>query len=78
MTFLPLKVNTAGVIPIIFASSLMQFPIVISTLVGYKGTGFWRQILNGLNQDNWCNPSQSCSVYYIDSIFCLFLYFIDI
>jgi len=38
MTFLPLKVNTAGVIPIIFASSLMQFPIVISTLVGYKGT----------------------------------------
>ena len=38
-TFLPLKVNTAGVIPIIFASSLMQFPIVISTLVGYQGTG---------------------------------------
>ena len=36
---IPLKVNTAGVIPIIFASSLMQFPIVISQLVGYKGTG---------------------------------------
>ena len=48
-TFLPLKVNTAGVIPIIFASSLMQFPIVISSLVRYQGTGVWRQILNGFN-----------------------------
>lgn len=57
-TFLPLKVNTAGVIPIIFSSSLMQFPIVISTLVGYEGTGVWRQILNGLNQENWCKPDQ--------------------
>lgn len=28
-THIPLKVNTAGVIPVIFASSLMQFPIVI-------------------------------------------------
>ena len=27
---IPLKVNTAGVIPIIFASSLMQFPVVIA------------------------------------------------
>ncbi|MBQ7944184.1 MAG: preprotein translocase subunit SecY [Lachnospiraceae bacterium] len=56
-TFLPLKVNTAGVIPIIFASSLMQFPIVISSLAGYQGTGIWAHILNGLNQDNWCKPS---------------------
>ena len=30
-THIPLKVNTAGVIPIIFASSLMQFPIVIAS-----------------------------------------------
>jgi len=56
-TFLPLKVNTAGVIPIIFASSLMQFPLVISSLAGYQGTGIWAHILNGLNQDNWCKPS---------------------
>ena len=79
MTFLPLKVNTAGVIPIIFASSLMQFPIVISTLVGYKGTGFWRQILNGLNQDNWCNPSQlgysiGLVVYIILTVFFAYFY----
>ena len=78
-TFLPLKVNTAGVIPIIFASSLMQFPIVISTLVGYQGTGVWRQILNGLNQDNWCNPDQliysiGLFVYIVLTIFFAYFY----
>ena len=30
---IPLKVNTAGVIPIIFASSLMSFPVIIMTLM---------------------------------------------
>ena len=34
---IPLKVNTAGVIPVIFASSLMQFPIIIASFIG-KGT----------------------------------------
>lgn len=53
---LPLKINTAGVIPIIFASSLMQFPIVICQLVGYQGKGAWGEILKGLNSNNWCNP----------------------
>ena len=56
-TSIPLKINTAGVIPIIFASSLMQFPIVICQLAGYQGTGFWGEVLKVLNQGNWCNPS---------------------
>lgn len=56
-THIPLKVNTAGVIPIIFASSLMQLPGVIATLVGWKGgTGVGAHILNALNSSNWCNP----------------------
>ncbi|MDQ3942802.1 MAG: preprotein translocase subunit SecY, partial [Actinomycetota bacterium] len=33
-TYLPLKVNMAGVIPIIFASSLLIFPVVLSTFAG--------------------------------------------
>lgn len=57
-TNIPLKVNTAGVIPIIFASSLMQFPIVISSLVGSQGTGIWSKILNTLNSSNWCKPNE--------------------
>ena len=37
-TNIPLKVNTAGVIPVIFASSIMQFPVVIASFMG-KGNG---------------------------------------
>jgi preprotein translocase subunit SecY len=55
---IPLKVNTSGVIPIIFAQSIMQFPIVIASFMGYKGTGFWGQILRGLNSSSWCKPSE--------------------
>ncbi len=55
---IPLKINTAGVIPIIFASSLMQLPIIVSSFVGYSGTGVWGQILKGLNSGNWCKPSE--------------------
>ncbi len=51
---IPLKVNTAGVIPVIFAQSLMQFPVIISSFAGYKGTGVWSEILNYLNFNNWC------------------------
>ena len=52
---IPLKVNTAGVMPIIFAMSLFQFPIIISSFVGYSGTGVWGEILKYLNQNNWFN-----------------------
>lgn len=54
---IPLKVNTAGVIPIIFASSLMEFPVIICQMLGYNGTGVWAEILKGLNSNNWCKPS---------------------
>ena len=54
---IPLKVNTAGVIPVIFASSLMQFPIVIASFLGKgNGTGIGSKILNMLNSNNWCDP----------------------
>ncbi len=56
-TSIPLKVNTAGVMPIIFASSLMEFPVVLSQLFGYRGTGFWGELLRYLSSSNWCNPS---------------------
>lgn len=55
---IPLKVNTSGVIPIIFASSLMQLPIVICSFFGYQGTGVWGHILKGMNSGNWCKPSE--------------------
>ena len=52
---IPLKVNTAGVIPVIFASSIMSFPGIIAQFAGHsddgKGVGDW--MLNMLNSNNW-------------------------
>jgi preprotein translocase subunit SecY len=55
-SILPIKVNTANVIPIIFASSLLQFPLVIKQLIGADPGGIAGKILNSLNQSNWCDP----------------------
>lgn len=53
---LPVKVNTANVMPIIFSSSLLQFTLVIKQLVGADPKGAAGFIFNALNQSNWCNP----------------------
>ncbi|QKK03232.1 MAG: preprotein translocase subunit SecY [Pseudomonadota bacterium] len=42
-THLPLKVNMSGVIPAIFASSLVLFPATISTWFGQAGSAGWLQ-----------------------------------
>ena len=58
-THIPLRVNTEGVIPVIFASSLMSFPSVIMALLGKSaGTGVGGKILMALSSSNWCNPKQ--------------------
>ncbi len=58
-THIPLKVNTSGVIPVIFAQSLMQTPVILASLFGKgNGTGVGSQILKGLSQQNWCNPEE--------------------
>ncbi|MDR6278128.1 preprotein translocase subunit SecY [Corynebacterium suicordis] len=48
-TYLPLKVNQAGVIPVIFASSLMTVPILITQIIQSNDP----QAMN--NQGNWWN-----------------------
>ncbi|NNN14391.1 MAG: preprotein translocase subunit SecY [Acidimicrobiaceae bacterium] len=35
-TYIPLKVNQAGVIPIIFASSILYFPVLLSNVIPWK------------------------------------------
>ncbi len=55
-THIPLKVNTAGVIPVIFASSLMSIPQIILSFTGKTaGTGIGGTILGMLSQNNWFN-----------------------
>ncbi len=79
-TNIPLKVNTAGVIPVIFASSLMQFPIVIASFLGKgDGDGIGSEILRGLNSNNWCDPSNlqyswGLIVYILLTVFFAYFY----
>ncbi|WP_109808686.1 preprotein translocase subunit SecY [Sphingosinithalassobacter portus] len=49
---LPLKLNTAGVIPPIFASSLLLLPLTITQFAGQPGAGegWWSNLLISLNQ----------------------------
>lgn len=42
-SYLPLKINMAGVIPAIFASSLLLFPATISQWLGGDGNSVWLQ-----------------------------------
>jgi len=44
-THLPLKLNTAGVIPAIFASSLLLFPLTIAGFSANAEVGGWRQFV---------------------------------
>ena len=79
-THIPLRVNTAGVIPVIFASSLMQTPIVIAGFLGKgNGTGIGSQILAGMNSSNWCDPDRpiysiGLVVYVVLTIFFAYFY----
>ena len=56
---IPLRVNTAGVIPVIFASSILQLPILICTFLKVQpSTGFWGFIYGCLRSDYWCKPAE--------------------
>lgn len=51
---MPLKVNTAGVIPIIFASSLLSMPTMIVNLFKINVTNpVVQEIISSLSQNNW-------------------------
>lgn len=54
---IPMKVNTAGVMPVIFATSLMTFPALILGLLGKTPNGIWATVTKALNSNNWFDPS---------------------
>ena len=70
-TYLPLRVNQAGVIPIIFALSILMFPQLAGNLLASYG-GFLKSVSNGLLwfvQNTWLY-----SLFYFIFVF-LFTYF---
>ncbi|MBB4686450.1 preprotein translocase subunit SecY [Amycolatopsis jiangsuensis] len=55
-TYLPIKVNQAGVIPVIFASSLLYLPQLISQLIGDPNSNSgWQSFIQNyiVNQGSW-------------------------
>lgn len=54
---LPIPVNAAGVVPVIFASSLFAIPTMIGMFVG-SGNTVWDTIVNCTNTSAWFNPGQ--------------------
>jgi len=67
-THLPLKINTSGVIPPIFASSIMMFPATIGQFVGDKGS-FLQAIASAMSPGH--------IIYYLlfVGLICFFCYF---
>ncbi len=65
-THLPLKVNSAGVIPAIFASSIIMFP---ATIAQFSGVPFMQGVAAALTPGNW--PHELLYVGFI-VFFCYF------
>ncbi len=75
---IPLKVNTAGVIPVIFAQSLMSFPVIIASFFNVDYNTVGGHILRGLSQNNWCdpkNPVYSIGLLVYIALLVFFAYF---
>ena len=73
-TNIPLKVNTAGVMPVIFASSIMSFPVVIAQFFTVDYSSIGGKILTMLNSGSWCKPSQP--IYSVGLIIYIVLLFV--
>jgi preprotein translocase subunit SecY len=52
-TYLPLRVNMAGVIPVIFAASVMAIPPTVGQLIGQNRNNFATHLANWFNPQGW-------------------------
>jgi preprotein translocase subunit SecY len=68
MTYLPIRVNTGGVIPVIFASSVLTFPQTIATFL--PQSGFIRDLTQALL---WGEPLYTL-LYIVGIIFFCYFY----
>ena len=75
---IPLKVNTAGVIPVIFASSIMSLPLIILQFLDIRNTIF-NVIASVLNSGSWFRAEYpmytfGCLIYVFLVIFFAYFY----
>jgi len=67
-TYIPLKVNQAGVIPIIFASSLLYIPVLASNVLPWSSMRNWVQ-------HNLLNPTDGWYIVFYGVFIVLFTFF---
>lgn len=66
-TYIPLKVNQSGVIPIIFASSVLAFPIMVATVLPDR--------IRTWTTDNLATPSSPWYIFFYGALIIMFAYF---
>lgn len=69
-THIPIKVNLSGVLPVIFAMSMIQFPEIITGFFVANPTGTWGKILTNLR---WTEPIGAV-LYVLLILFFTFFY----
>ena len=77
-THIPLKVNTAGVIPVIFASSIMSMPVMVAQFFQVDYSTIGGKILLALSSSNWFrpeSPAYSVGLILYIVLIVLFAYF---
>lgn len=52
-THIPIKVAMSGVLPIIFASSILSIPSTIQLFMGGNVTGFWKSFFDAFSSTGW-------------------------
>jgi preprotein translocase subunit SecY len=67
-TYIPLKVNQAGVIPIIFASSLLYIPVLLSNVMPWASVHKWVD-------NNLLNPTDGWYIIFYGLFIVMFTFF---
>ena len=71
-TYIPMKLNTGGVVPIIFAASVLYFPLLISNI--FPSTGWGRHVQTWIS-DNLAKPSSLWYIALYGGLIIVFAYF---
>ncbi|MFM8827602.1 MAG: preprotein translocase subunit SecY [Actinomycetota bacterium] len=72
-TYIPLKVNQAGIVPIIFASSVLLLPVLLSNILG-SAEG-WRGSIAGFVNDYLVNSQNLVYIIAFSVMIVMFAYF---
>jgi preprotein translocase subunit SecY len=72
-TYIPLKVNQSGIVPIIFASSVLLLPVLLSNMLG-SGEG-WRGTIVGWVDDYIVNSQNIVYIALFSLLIVAFAYF---